>query len=128
MNLKHHTSVTVKVGEADFHSQVLNSRQPVLVAFLAPWSRPCEVLASVLEEVAVACAEKVRVVQVNADDNPDLSFLYEIQSIPTLLCFVNGNLRSKLVGTASKEAIMAKIEACLPGDSTTPAQDGSNKI
>ena len=54
MDLKQRNAPPVKVGEADFRSQVLKSRQPVLVAFLAPWSRPCQVLATVLEEVATA--------------------------------------------------------------------------
>ena len=71
MDLKQHNAPPVKVGEADFRSQVLKSRQPVLVAFLAPWSRPCQVLATVLEEVATAYREEVKVVKVNADDNPD---------------------------------------------------------
>jgi thioredoxin 1 len=100
----------IEVGDAEFQSEVLKSKRPVLVAFWAPWSRPCQVLGPVLDEVAAACGAKVKVVKVNADDNPDLSMWYEIQSIPTLLCFVNGSPCIKLVGTASKEAILAKLE------------------
>jgi thioredoxin 1 len=104
---------------AQFESEVLRSLQPVLVAFWAPWSHPCQILISALEEAALECAEIVKIVKINADDNPDLSIWYEIQSIPTLLFFVGGTLRGKLVGTASKQAILSKLHSALhPGDST----------
>jgi thioredoxin 1 len=88
---------------------VLCSRKPVLVAFSAVWSRPCRILEPELREVAAACAGSVKVVKVNADDNPDLSLWYGVQSIPTLLYFVDGTLRGRIVGTASKKAILAKL-------------------
>ncbi len=122
MNLNQHDPLTAEVGEANFQSEVLRWKQPVLVAFWAPWSRPCQILGSVLNEVAIAAGGKVKVVKVNADDNPDLSLWYEIHSIPTVLYFVNGELRAKLVGTASKEAILAKLEPALQsGEATPPA-------
>ena len=73
--------------------------------FCAPWSKPCQVISTVLAEVATTCAGHIEVLRVDADDNPHLSLWYGVQSIPTLLFFVAGNLREKLVGTASKEAI-----------------------
>jgi len=109
MNAKPRKMCAAEIGEANFESEVLKSEQPVLVAFWAPWSRPCRVLDGVLTEVAHACAGKVKVVRVNADDNPDLSLWYEVQSIPTLLYFVDRTLRARIVGTASKEAILAKL-------------------
>ncbi len=93
------------VGEGDFESAVLQSSKPVLVLFCAPWSKPCQVISTVLAEVATTCAGHIEVLRVDADDNPHLSLWYGVQSIPTLLFFVAGNLREKLVGTASKEAI-----------------------
>jgi len=94
----------------DFKAEVLESTQPVLVEFWAPWSQPCRVFDSVLRELASACAGKVKVVKVNADDSLDLSLWYEIQSIPTLLYFVRGNPCLRIVGTATKEAILAKLQ------------------
>ncbi len=123
MDQNSYNVLPVKIGEAEFKSEVLNSKQPVLVAFLAPWSRPCQVLASTLQEVATAYRDKVKVLNVDADDNPDLSLWYEIQSVPTLLCFVKGTLRAKLVGTASKEAILAKFDTCLKRKNTHSADD-----
>ena len=93
-----------------FKAEVLESTQPVLVEFWAPWSRPCQVFDSVLQELASACAGKVKVAKVNADDSLDLSLWYEIQSVPTLLYFVQGKPCVRIVGTATKEAILAKLQ------------------
>src|SRR5258705_7804093 len=110
----------IEIGEANFESEVLRWKQPVLVTFSAAWSRPCRILDSVLEEVAAACAGRVKVVKINADNNPDLSLVLGIQSIPTLLYFVDGNLRAQIVGTASKEAILSKLQSVTDGgDSKT---------
>jgi thioredoxin 1 len=111
-----------EVGEAGFRADVLKSKLPVLVEFWAPWSKPCQILGAVLDEIVNLCAESVRIVRVNADDNPDLSMSYEIESIPTLLYFVDGALRTRVVGTVSKEAILSKLQwAIHGGDSALPA-------
>ena len=98
------------IGAADFEPEVLRSKQPVLVAFFAPWSRPCQVLDAALGEAAAGCGGRAKIVKVNADDNPELSLWYDIQSIPTLVCFVEGAPCLRMVGTASKEAILARLE------------------
>jgi thioredoxin 1 len=115
MNMNANKAQIVEIGEPNFKSEVLRSKQPVLVAFLAPWSRPCQVIRSALDEVAATCAGAIRVVKVNADKYPTLSFFYEIQSIPTLLYFVDGSLLAKVVGTASKEAILSRWDTVLHG-------------
>ncbi len=97
------------VSGVNFTAEVLESKQPVLVEFWAPWSRPCQVLDPVLQELAIAWDGKFKVVRVNADDNLDLSLCYDIQSVPTMLYFVAGNPCVRMVGTASKGAILAKL-------------------
>jgi thioredoxin 1 len=97
------------VGQTDFALEVLQADKPVLAVFIAPWSRACQVLEVTLNDVLPACDGRVQVVKVNADDQPDLSLWYDIQSIPTLLYFVAGRVQAKVVGTASKEAILAKL-------------------
>lgn len=74
---------------------------------------------SVLADIAAKCADNVEILKVNADDNPELSFWYDIQSIPTLLFFRDGHLRARVVGTASSEAILAKLEV---GSQGVPAR------
>lgn len=107
-------SLPVAATGRNFKEEVLESTRPVLVEFWAPWSRPCQVMDSVIREMAEAWAGDVKVVKVNADDNLDLSILYEIQSIPTLIYFVRGHPRLRLIGTASREAILAQIQPVSP--------------
>lgn len=111
MNANEHNAPAVEVNDSSFESEVLNSAQPVMVAFQAPWSRPCRILEQTLNEVAAACAGIAKIVRVNADDNPALSLWYDVHSIPTLLYFMDGNLRARIVGTATKEAILSKLES-----------------
>ena len=110
MNTNENSEPAMQFDEANFGAAVLQSKQPVLVAFLAPWSRACRVVDSVLQEVARALEGKAKVVKVNADDSLDLSLWYDIQSIPTLLYFVEGAPCLRIVGTATKEAILARLE------------------
>ena len=114
LNLNQKAAPAVEIGEANFKPEMLKSERPVLVAFLAFWSRPCQILRPVLDEVAVACAGSVKVIKVNADEcdiNPGPSVDYEIRSLPTLLYFVDGKERARLVGTASKETLLAKLKS-----------------
>ena len=127
MNSNRDRTPTVEVGEENFQSEVLNCNQPVLVVFWAPWSQPCRILEPVLDEVAIACAGCAKVAKISADDNPDLSLWYEIQSIPTLLYFVDGGPRVRLVGTASKEAILAKLQTILHEANSASSTPDANK-
>ena len=109
-NMNTQNGTLLAIAAEDFKAEVLESNQPALVEFWAPWSRPCQVFDSVLQELASACAGKVKVVKVNADDSLDLSIWYDIQSVPTLIYFVAGNPCLRIVGTATKEAILAKLK------------------
>lgn len=104
--MKVHETIT----EATFEAEVLRSGLPVLVVFGTPWSRPCHVLDPILEDLARDWAGQVKLVKVNADDSLDLSLRYDIQSIPTLLYFVEAKPRVQIVGTATKDAILAKLK------------------
>jgi len=124
MNTSQNKIPIVEIGEANSEWEVLRWK---LVAFSAAWSRPCRILDSVMEEVAAACAGREKVVRINADNNPDLSLIWNIQSIPTLLYFVDGKLRGRIVGTASKEAILSKLRSVTDDrDSKTLNSDANN--
>ena len=105
-----HSHALLVVAADTFANEVLASPLPVLVGFSSPWSRPCAVCDSVLHEIAAEHAGKIKVVKVNADDSLDLSLGYEIRFVPTLLYFVGGKPRARIVGTASKDAILAKLK------------------
>ena len=110
-------SLPVVIPAAKFRTEVLQSEQPVLVAFWTGWSRPCHFFDSVLQTLATEWAGKIKIVKIDADDSLDLSLCYEIQSIPTLIFFVKGKPCVRIVGTASREAILAKLEPFYSGDS-----------
>ena len=110
MNATRNKERALEVGKTNFGSEVLGSKQPVLVVFCAPWSKACRVLQPVLSKVMRASSGSVKFVKINSDDNPDLSLGYGIHSIPVLLYFVEGVVRARITGTASKEAILAKLE------------------
>jgi thioredoxin 1 len=111
MNPQNDLGLVVVVAALNFNTEVLEAKLPVLVEFRTPWSRPCQILDSVIQELAHELAGKVKVVKVNADDSLDLSLCYDIQSVPTLLYFVEGMARLRIVGTATKDAILAKLKA-----------------
>src|SRR5258708_7904652 len=76
--------------------KVWNEGNPVLVNFWAAWSQRRPILAGVLDEVAAESKGWAKVIKVSVDDNPHLGTRYGIKSVPTLLCFVNGEMRTKI--------------------------------
>ena len=112
-----------EINGTDFEAEVLKSEQPVLVSFWAAWSRPSRMLGPVLEEIATECTGRVKVVKVNVDGNSYLELWFGIQSIPTLLCFVNGEVVATITGTASKEAILAMLKPFADAIPSIPEPD-----
>ena len=104
---------TIETNEANFETEVLKSSQPVLVDFWAEWCGPCKMLGPVLDQVATEYAGRAKVAKVNIDENGDLAQRYRIQSIPTLLYFVNGEVRNQNVGAVSKKVITGNLDALL---------------
>ena len=105
------TKQVKEINEPEFEMEVLRCTQPVLVGFLTGWSKPCQLVEPVLDEVAQACNGNANIFKVNVDDNPDLGTIYGVQSIPMLIFFTNGMVRGKIVGMVSSKAILAKLNS-----------------
>ncbi len=120
MNAWPNEGSVVEVGKASFDSEVLRSQRPVLVVFWAPWSRACREAEPALNELMREIAEDVKLVRINADENPNLSLWYGVQSIPTLLYFVDGVILARIVGADSKAAILAQLESSTRNHGASP--------
>src|SRR5688572_31683042 len=92
--------------DQDFEARVLQSEKPVLVDFWADWCVPCHMVSPVVEEIGIDKAQDMRVAKLNVDDNPNTAQRYGVMSIPTLILFVGGEERARVVGAKPKEAIL----------------------
>jgi len=101
------------VTDASFEQEVLSSEQPVLVDYWAEWCGPCKMIAPVLEEVASEYGDKIQVVKLNIDENPNTPPKYGIRGIPTLMLFKNGDVEATKVGAVSKSQLTAFIDSNL---------------
>ena len=101
------------VSDNDFQAEVIESEQPVLVDFWAPWCGPCRVVAPVLEEIATEQADKLRVVKLNVDENQRTAAQFGVMSIPTMILFKNGQPAKKIVGAYPKRKLVQELEPAL---------------
>jgi len=102
-----------KTTDASFDSDVLKSSEPVVVDFWAEWCGPCRMIAPALEEISGALGDKVKIVKLNVDENPNVAAKYGIMSIPTLLLFKDGEIKDRQVGAAPKQKLQQWITAAV---------------
>ena len=101
------------VTDATFDAEVLKSEKPVVVDYWAEWCGPCRMVAPVLEEIATENADKIDVVKLNIDDNPEVARRYGILQIPTLNVFSGGEVVMQIIGAKPKSALLRDLAAFL---------------
>ncbi len=100
----------IKVNDASFKQEVLESDIPVLVDFWAQWCMPCHMVAPAVEEIAKEYQGKLKVCKLNVDEGPNTASSYGIMSIPTLAIFKNGEAVDKILGAVPKTELEAAIK------------------
>jgi thioredoxin 1 len=106
-------SNALEFTDQNFQTEVLESSQPVLVDFWAPWCGPCRMIAPVVEELAAEYAGKVKIGKVNVDESSQTAATYGVSSIPTLMLFKNGDVADRFVGMQPKKRLQEALTQAL---------------
>ena len=103
----------VLINENNFDEQVLQSITPVLLEFGAVWCKPCKNIETILSRLAQGWGSKLRMAKLDVDECPDLAIRYGVMSVPSVLFFIDGELKERLIGLTSEEKISKTINPYL---------------
>lgn len=99
-----------QVTDSDFDSRVLQAARPVLVDFGADWCHPCRKLDPLVEELATEWADRLDVLKLDVDQSAQSAMRFGVMSVPSLILFIGGEVKERLVGFQPKTRIQNAIE------------------
>ncbi|MBS1490237.1 MAG: thioredoxin [Bacteroidetes bacterium] len=96
------------MAQATF-ADLIRSDIPTLVDFSAEWCGPCKMMAPILQELKTKMDDRVRIIKIDVDRNPAIATAYQVQAVPTLILFKNGQLQWRQSGVLTTENLFSKI-------------------
>jgi thioredoxin 1 len=97
------------VTDDTFQSEVLDSKDTIMVDFWAEWCGPCRAVSPILDSIAEEHSDKIKIVKLNVDDNPQMAMKYQITSIPAMKVFRGGQVVKTVIGAKPKPALEADL-------------------
>ena len=93
------------------YKEILAEGKPVVVDFWAPWCGPCRMVSPVLDEIQSENPDKITILKLNVDENPELAMKYQITSIPAMKVFQGGEVKTTIIGAKPKFALEQDLAA-----------------
>lgn len=98
-----------QIRQKDFQREIIEANLPVLVDFFAEWCRPCLRMKPFIKEIAEEFEGKIKVCEVNVDENPSEAAKYGVRGIPTIFFFKNGEVAARVVGVVGKKELLQRV-------------------
>lgn len=105
--------MAVKKKFSSFEAMLSGSQKPVLVDFYATWCGPCQMITPILEQVGIQMRDRLQIVKIDTDKYPGLASKYQIQALPTLILFKQGELVDKIEGVMQAPQLIGHINSLL---------------
>ena len=104
---------TKNITDENFETEVLKGNLPTIVDFWAEWCGPCKQIGPILEEIAEEKKDKIKILKLNVDENPQTPQKFGVRGIPSLMLFKDGNLVDTKVGSLPKNMLESWLESNL---------------
>ncbi|NJL36044.1 MAG: thioredoxin [Leptolyngbyaceae cyanobacterium RM2_2_4] len=108
------SNAILSITDSEFEAEVLSATQPVLVYFWASWCGPCRLMSPVAEWAAETYGDRLKIVKMEVDPNPETVARYQVQGVPFLVLLQQGEVLASSEGAMSKQKLEAFLTPYLP--------------